>query len=364
MRKSYLLAAAVALLALGWILSGRLSAPEKAPLSTQEAASAPQPQVRVRLSRARAKRNEIILLGRTQAVRSVDLRAETAGRVARVHKDRGQRVARGEAIVTLALDDREARRVEARARLRQREIEFQAARALSAREFRSKTKLAEAGALLDQAKAALEGIRLDIARTRIGAPFAGILESRPAEIGDYLAVGGKVARIVDLDPILVAGFVTERDIGQIRIGTRARARLVTGREITGRIRFVSAVADSLTRTFKVEMAASNPDGAVLGGLTAELSLDLGTVSAHLVSPAVLTLSDQGAIGVKVVDADRRVRFHGVEIVGDGPDGMWLTGLADTLTLITVGQEFVRVGQEVIAVPERSQPLTNREGGAS
>jgi multidrug efflux system membrane fusion protein len=57
------------------------------------------------------------------------------------------------------------------------------------------------------------------------------------------------------------------------------------------------------------------------------------------------------MGVRIVDKDRRVRFVPVKIVADGTDGVWVSGLPHEVTIITVGQEYVTEGQEVIAVPE-------------
>lgn len=361
MKKSYALALTIALLAAGWIASGRFSEPQSRQTESRQASPKIEKlsMVRVHLSRARQKRKEIILLGRTQAWRKIALRAETAGRVIAIGARAGRKLRAGEVILRLALDDRPARRAEAEALLAQRRLEFQVAQDLSARKFRSATKLAEADAKLQAAKAALASIRLDVARTTIRAPFAGILESRPVEIGDYLSVGALVATLIDLTPIRIVGHVTEREVEAIRLGVPARARLASGRELAGRISFVASVGEARTRTFKVEMEAENTDGAVREGLTAELHLDLGSVQAHLVSPAVLTLSESGVIGVKSVGPDDRVRFHPVRLIDDGRDGMWLGGLPDKIKLITVGQEFVRTGQRVKPVPDQAVPLSSR-----
>ncbi len=85
-------------------------------------------------------------------------------------------------------------------------------------------------------------------------------------------------------------------------------------------------------------------------MTAELRLPAAERPAHRLSPAALTLSDAGAVGVKTVDADGRVRFREVEILADEPQGVWVAGLPETVTLITVGQEFVTEGQRVRPVP--------------
>jgi multidrug efflux system membrane fusion protein len=355
MRRSYLIAAALGLGVAGWVLSGQLDGadsprqPLSAAMETQTAAALPR--VRVRAFSARETVNELVLFGRTEAERQVDIKAQTTGRVVAVGAAKGQTLRRGSVIVRLALDDRQARLEEARARFDHERIAFDAARRLSLKEFRSKVQLAEAKAKLEAAKAALARIQTDIAHTVIGAPFAGVLDNRPAEIGDYVAVGVVVARIVDLDPILVVGSVSERDVARIDVGAKAWARLVTGQRLEGRVRYVSRMGDDATRTFRVEVAVANPGAAVAEGLTAELRLPTARVRAHRVSPAVLTLSDQGVVGVKAVDAGGRVVFHPVRLIADGPEGAWLVGLPENVTLITVGHEFVRPGQRVRPEPD-------------
>ena len=71
--------------------------------------------------------------------------------------------------------------------------------------------------------------------------------------------------------------------------------------------------------------------------------------AQKISPGILVLDDNGAVGVRIVK-DGIVHFVPVKIVSDGPDGMWVSGLPDHVTVITVGQEFVSDGERVEAVP--------------
>jgi len=363
MRRSYFIAAGVAVVVGGWILSGQLGGDEAVPSETESAKFQTQSagealvRVRVQTSHAQPRENELTVLGRTEASRSVELRAETSGRIVKLKAEKGDRVEKGQVIAEIALDDRMAQLKEAQALVRQREIEYQASKELSSRNFRSKVKLAEGQANLDASKAVLERIRLDIRRTKIKAPFSGVLESRPIELGDVVSVGGPVATIVDLTPVLVTGDVTEQEVGYIRPGLIGVARLVTGKAATGSIRFVSSSASDLTRTFTVELEIPNDDGAVVEGITAEMKLKVGTVQAHKVTPAVLTLSKDGRVGVKSIDAGNRVQFHPIKIVGEDRDGMWLTGLPDQLQLITIGQEFVAVGQKVDPVPAADPKLS-------
>lgn len=357
MKRSYVIAGLMALAATGWIVSGQVGGRPPAVPKAKPAVAAeqPLPRVRVRTLRAEERANELVLFGHTEAERKVDLRAETVGRVEELATTKGRPVAEGDLVVRLAMDDRRARLAEADALVGQYRIAYEAAKQLSEKAFRSRVKLAEAKAQLEMALAKRADIRLDIQRTAIGAPFAGVVDALPVEIGDYAAVGTVVATVVDLDPILVVADVGERDVARIAVGAAATAHLTTGEVLRGRVRYVAKTGQPATRTFRVEVAVDNPDGHIAEALTAELRLPLGRVLAHRVSPAVLTLSDEGVVGVKAVGAGDRVAFFPVTMIADTPDGIWLGGLPDTVRVITVGQEFVRVGQRVQPVPEDAAP---------
>jgi len=365
MRRSYLIAAGLALLAAGWVASGQLSGIQAENLARKPPADLTVgeslPQVRVRRQSAEPRQTAVVLRGRTEALRKVESRAETHGRVIELAIERGMAVAEGDPLVRLAPEDRPARLAEAKALLEQRRIEHEAAEKLSAKGFRAETQLAASLAELESAQAAVERAQVDLDNTVIRAPFAGFVEDRQADVGDFLEVGDVVARLVDLDPILVIGQVSERDIGRLEVGGPGLARLMTGERIDGRIRHIARVADPVTRTFRVELEVANPDGALRDGVTAEVVLPGPSVLAHRVSPAVLSLSTAGTIGVKIVDADQTVRFLPVQIIEQSADGLWLIGLPEDVTLITVGQEFVRDGQQVRAVDEATLAPLAGEG---
>jgi len=370
---SVMAAIAIAIGAIAWILSGQYgkandAADDGAAAETRSAADgsaervaetrtaetragAAMTAVRYRTSFAEPREISLIVTGRTEASRRVIVRAETEGSVAAILAERGARIAPGDAIARLDIDDREARLAEAEAVLRQRRIEFDAAKSLNTRGFRADTALAGAQAALDAARATVKRIRIDIDNTRIAAPFEGVLQARPIEVGDYLREGDQVATIVDLDPIVIAVDVAERQIGAVEMGQVGRATLVNGERLDVVVRYISASANPATRTFLVELESPNPDHRVAEGLTAELSLPLETRLAHSVAPGLLSLDDDGVIGLKTVDAVGRVVFHPVDIIDGDESRVWVAGLPDRVDLITVGQEFVRAGQKVDAVPD-------------
>jgi len=361
MKSSYLIAALITLAAVAWIGSGMvgpdgtLGSAAEPDLRPPEAVhhEAVAPQVRVQVLQAQRREEALALLGETQASRRVKVKTETDGRVIDTPVEEGAAVTEGTELVRLALDDRMDRLDRAEAMVARWTDRVEADESLVKRNATSRQNLMESKASLASARADLAAIQLDIARTQLVAPFDGVLETRLVEVGDYMPVGEAVAEVVDLDPITVVVKVTERDVAQVTVGQPGTATLVTGRSVQGRVSYVAKVADGITRTFAVELDIPNPDGTIPVGMTAKVRLPLTSTLAHRISPAVLSLDDAGKVGVKLVDAENRVVFYPVTVTGDDADGLWIEGLPDPATLITVGQEFVRPGQEV-------RPVTNAE----
>lgn len=355
MRASVLTAGALAVGVAAWIASGQLDG-IGAETVRPETPSPPTPLVSVRVREAASALRErgISVNGRTEASRQVVLRAETGGPVARILSPEGARVAPGDVIARQDVEDRAARLAEADALVSQRRIEHEAARRLGEKGFRSDTRVAEARARLEAAEAKAAAVRVDLGRTVIRAPFEGVIEELPIEIGAYVRPGDPVASLVDLDPVVAVGFVSERRIGHVVPGMSGSIRLVDDGVAGGRVRFVASVADPATRSFRVEMEVPNPDGRIKAGATAEIRLSLPPAKGHLLPPSVLTLADDGRIGVRVVGRGDVVAFVPVSVVGDSPEGMWVSGLRDGMRIITVGQEFVKSGQRVRPVEETAE----------
>ena len=351
-RRSLITAVLIATAVSAWVWSGEHVATSPPPAGREAPAAERQRDfsVRVAVLHAEPVSRTIRLNGRTEPSRAVTLRAELDGRVVAIGAERGARVSRGDEVARLDPRDLEARRREARAAIRQREMEFDAATKLSARNFQTGSAMAAAEASLETARAALARVEVDLANTRLLAPFDGRLDQRMVEIGDYVNDGNAVGRILQEDPILVIGYVIQQQRHRVGLGVTGEARLITGQTVSGHVRYVAAESDATTRTFRVELEVPNPDGALLSGVSAEIRIPMEATAAHRVSPALLALDDHGRLGVKSVGDAELVEFHPVEIVRTDGSGIWVSGLPDPVRVITVGQGFVHPGQRVEAVP--------------
>jgi len=181
---------------------------------------------------------------------------------------------------------------------------------------------------------------------KIVAPFSGYLETLRVEEGDFLNTGAVCAALIDPDPMLLVADIAEKDIAQIELGSEANAKLISGRYISGEVTFIASSADKNTRTFRVEISVDNKDRTIRDGVSAEIYIKGKQEAAHKISPAILSLNDQGKLGVRTVTADNRVEFKEINILEDTNSGMWVSGLGEEARIITLGQEYVFQGQTV------------------
>jgi multidrug efflux system membrane fusion protein len=341
----------------------------------------------------------VIMRGRTEAARQVTVASEISGLVISEPIRKGAFVDAGDLLCqldpgTLAAQLAEGRArlaeaqgrvpeaqatvLEASARVREAEINVNVARRLSEDGFASETRLISAEAALEaanagvqrasseviSAQAGIEGAQATVAadereieRLNITAPFAGLLESDTSELGSLMQPGAPCATIIQLDPIKLVGFVPEASISQISVGAMAGARLTTGQEVVGQVTFLSRSADEQTRTFRVEVRVPNADQLIGDGQTAEIVVASDGRMAHLLPASSLTLDNDGAIGIRAIvtqdgsDIDI-ARFMPVGIMRDTIDGIWVTGLPDTVDVIVVGQEYVTDGVPVVATMQQ------------
>ncbi|MGB0959262.1 MAG: efflux RND transporter periplasmic adaptor subunit [Halocynthiibacter sp.] len=303
-----------------------------------------------RHSEAQSTNQAVLLRGQTEAIRQVEVRAETSSTVISEPLRKGQYVKEGQSLCTLDAGARGASLAEAKARLAEAEINAKAADKLKQGGFASETRALSASAGLQAAQAGVEAATKEMARLDITAPFDGLLETDTAELGSLLQPGALCATVIQLDTIKLVGFVPETQVDKISIGAQAGARLSNGDELAGRVTFISRRADPQTRTFRAEIQVPNPDFAIRDGQTAEILISAEGQDAHLLPLSALTLNNQGDLGVRTV-VDETVQFVPVTMIRDTTEGVWLTGLPPVSNVIIIGQEFVTDGVKVRTVDE-------------
>jgi multidrug efflux system membrane fusion protein len=313
--------------------------------------------VRIKTFTATAMPIEVPLRGQTKAKSSVTAAAETTGVVVKVSVEKGQHVNAGDLLCTLDQGTRQAAVEQAQASLAQAQQAYDTNTQLVKKGVAASNTTAAAEAQLKAAQAALDQAKAELARTEIHAKSDGVVQDPLATVGSMLAAGAPCATIVQMDPILFTGNVPEARIGLARLGLEAKVTTITGQEAEGKVTYISSVSDPATRSFPIEIELPNPDHSLRAGVTATAVIDIGTSLAQLLPQSVLTLDDEGALGVRIVEDGNKVAFYPVTIVSDTRDGVWVTGLPNQADVITLGQEYVKAGQEVKA--EKADPETGK-----
>ena len=326
-------------------------APRAATIAEREAVRDPGAfKVRVAMVEPTQRFDTLMVRGSTEAASKVEVKAETAGTVRERPVNKGAVVKTGDLLCTLDQGTRESGLAQAEAALEQAEADYAANNKLLKRGFTTKSKVRSLKTAVDAARAALENAKQELTRTQVVAPVAGRVQDPIAEVGDVLRVGDTCVTIVDEDPMLFVGQVSERDVPKVAAGMETRTVTVDGTEVTGTITYVSPSADAATRTFRIEVTLPNGEGRVRDGTTAQAFIALAPVQAYKLQSSWLTLSDDGRIGVRIVDASDRVAFQPVDILAQTGDGLWVNGLEPKTRVIALGQNFVDVGERVTPVP--------------
>ena len=344
--RPYIVSLIIVLLLSLWLGLGSLKAEDSTPEKTVQ--EVPLAKVAFQTFTAANTYKSIDLYGRTAPNKEAKLGAEIAGKITQLKVKKGQSVQQGQVIALIDKGDLDIQLERAKAVLKVREKEFNAAKSLKDRGLQGEVAYTNAQAALVEAKAMVSNAKIALRNTSVSAPFSGIVDHLFIEKGDFVGVGDPVASLIDLSKIIIEADVSERHIQDLTLGQSARVNFIAGEKLTGQVRYISRVSSPSTNTFPIEIVLDNPEQCVPAGISAEVELNLKQKLAIKLTPAMLALDEAGNLGVKTLVGET-VHFVPIQLVKAEQDGVWLTGLGEKVDIITTGQGFVRDGDSVIAV---------------
>ena len=177
------------------------------------------------------------------------------------------------------------------------------------------------------------------------APFSGILLDGHKIGGELVMPGEKVYELIDLSSLKIFGYINENEILSISLNNEVSISIL-GEEIEGKIDYISPISDPNTKTFEIVVKVDNKNYRYKDGLSSMISIKKGEVLAHKISPSILALGNDGALGVKVINDESKVMFKEIQVIEDTSEYMLVTGLNEKEQLIIVGQQYVSSGEEV------------------
>lgn len=291
----------------------------------------------------------IRLSGQTEADKKVVLVARTSGAIAKLPVSDGDHLANGDLVMALDGAEKLAAVAAAQTQFDTAEHQTDTNQQLRSRGSLPEQQLQNSIAAREATRSALEAAKVAVDELEVHAPFAGVIDSVAVEAGTWVQPGTEVATLLALDPIVVVGEINERDLQSVEKGTRATVVFGDGTTAEGTVRYVRREASGVTRTFPIEVAIPNPNGAFSSGMSAAIALAAKTAPAVVLPRSVVTLDPEGNLGVRVLTDTDTVGFLKVTIVDDTPQGMVLSGIAAGTRIIVSGQNMVTDGQKVAAV---------------
>lgn len=330
----------IVLLVTAWILSGQFNKrPTPAPLTPSLAT------VATNWSEAKAISRELVVYGDIEPFQVARVKARTQGIVESIVK-KGDVVKKGDELARLSMDDRAVRLAQAETHLLATERDYNAVKQLITRDLSSESERQLKLAQLESARAGLRAIEFEIENTHIRAPIDGMINQILVDQGSLVNTGGDLLEIIDNDPLLAVIHVQQEDVAKLKLGQQASVRFIGDLTRQGKIRFISPIGDTKTRTFRVEIEIDNHTDPLPSGLSAEVSLTLSTEQAHSISPALIRLDQDGQIGVFTVNGSQIIEFKPINVVRADGQNIWVSGLADKVQLITLSQGTLSNGQSV------------------
>lgn len=343
------------LLGVGYIAYTANRPPATAPAAPGQPGSgsaAPAMAVEVALVKTSDFVDDAAAVGTLKSRESVMLRPEVAGRVASVNFKDGAVVAGGTVLVTFDAAIQEAELQQARANLALAKSSFQRNEELVGKKFLSQQALDSSAATLKVQEAAVQLAEARVAKTKIRAPFKGMLGLRNVSVGDYVKDAQDLVNIEAIDTLLVDFKLPEAYLGRLEKGlsVEVTSDALPGERFAAVLDAIDPLVDEGGRAISSRARLDNAAGKLRPGMFVRVRLLFGERTNVLMvpeqaivpgaQPAVYRVVEGKAALVKVKLGVRRAAQ--VEV---------LEGLAAGDVVVTAGQLKLREGAAVRAVGE-------------
>ncbi len=265
----------------------------------------------------------------------------------------GEAIAKGGLIAQL--DDTQLRAEETRAEaiLNQRKVSYDRIKNITDEGLGTAQGLDDAAAALKVAEADLTWIRARLQKTRIVAPFAGVLGARQVSSGAFVRAGSPITELAQVARLRINFSAPERYYSSLQRGAAVKVSTTAypGYELTGRVDVIEPVVDQATRRTKIVARIDNPGGKFRPGMSANVTVVLGERENALVIPSEAVFVEGNQALVFAIQADSTVARTPVEL------GTRLRDKVEVLNGLTVGTMVVRAGHQKLFPGAKVMPTS-------
>jgi len=301
-------------------------------------------------------------VGTIEAGDAITVVSEIAAQVVSLPFREGGAIERGGVIAQLDDSQLKAELARAQAERDQRKASYERVKSIVEQAAGAPQDLDDAAAALGVAEANLDVAKARLAKTRITAPFSGVLGARRVSPGAYLRVGDPITDLAKLDELRVTFSAPERYLGLLKHGAAVSVSTTAyaGYSITGHIDVVDPVIDPGTRSASVVARAPNPGHRFRPGMSADVAAVLSRRENALSIPSEAVFVEGDQAYVFVVNPDSTFDRAAVTLGTRLPDAV------EVVRGLAVGQRVVRAGHQKLVqlehmpvkpkvIPIQSQP---------
>ena len=343
--KSVLWSILILLIIVGWIGSGYLTKSEEV-IEKSKPIEKINFNVKYIISNTQNFVDTIKVIAKTEALSVIELRSQTNGVIKKIYNNKGDDVNKGDIICEIEKNDKEEILNSAKADYYDAQTKYDSKLKLVEQDFISKNSLISEKTNLEKTRAVLRKAELQIDYLKIVSPLTAKINDIPSQEGELLANGDVCAVLVNHDPIIVSGNVSEKNISKFKVGMPTKVSFIDGSQKSGKVTYISNIAEPATRSFTIEVTVKNNQNIIRVGTTAEIYIEKEMKNIHLIPSSILSLSDEGIIGIKIIKNDNTVDFIPVDILNLNNDGAYISNLPQSIKVITVGQDYVMPGEKV------------------
>ena len=362
--------AAAGIVGLGWVAYNANRAPggPQAPAAAGAKAggagapAAPLP-VETALAAPQSITDEAAAVGTLRSNESVVLRPETAGRIASIGFKDGVPVARGTVLVALDAATQEAELQQAKANHALAVTNFKRTEELLAKKFISQQSLDTTAANLKGQEAAVALAEAKLAKTRIRAPFAGVVGIREVSVGDYVKEGADLINLEDIRTLKLDFRLPELYLSRLQKGQAVEVSVdaLPNQAFKAVLDAVDPLVDANGRAISLRARLDNPELKLRPGMFARVRLLFGNRDGVLMIPEQAIVSGGGKQTVFRIEEGKAKKVEVKTGLRRNAQVEILSGLAAGDRIITAGQLKVQDGSPVKAVDTAPQPAQEAEG---
>lgn len=295
-----------------------------------------------------------VFSGQLDAEHSVVIQPEIEGIVESIDFEQGQHVEAGDILFHLRSREQEALLREAEANRNLARERWERSEQLLSREASSLEQRDVAKAEYEIAEARVEIARLALDRTRIRAPFKGVVGERRVDIGSRVEQETELVRLDAVERLQVTFGISDEGLPHARPGLKVKAwvRPYPGEKFSGEVFYVAPTLDPRNRRIFVKAWIDNSDHRLAPGLFANVDLEVRHVDNAMVVPeSAVALDRQGSYLWKVDDEDRVTRLP-IEI------GLRERGIVEVVQGLQPGTRIVSAGIHKVSEGSRIEISTD------